>query len=486
MDREQALFSALSREENAKSVLLSLHLKQTQSIELISNALEHAARVYEEKKQLEENINLQEERMRAIESERITEKKKIEMQMRTQTAETHQFIRQLSQWENSKCLWMEEKRQLEQQVDSEVRIRKELEKEITELQSKEKERAKLEWKQTAKEFQSKEKKIIQTISCTQQRMQSLQGYMERVNAKLSAYGEQIERMKQDRAGRLDRYNVVDKEESHSDRDLLQLMEEKEARRLLQEECDTMRIENVILKTRNEELERTSSTLQESLKSIRERIQVQENVIKEYESSSCEGTKVIAMLQDALDEAFTSSNSMEKRADVMLREAEQRYLTEKDEMTGTLDRYKTRITQLEAEIEKTFQQKLLERLKSEKNVTNCIGNVMETDRQEPTDQHAAPTTSDYPFERTEIDKSNDTLRLPGEQIDPYRTENAEPPVCICSTCREEGFGFMVKCHKCKDPFHARCIKLAPSKKRSIVTFTCSRCRPPLRPEKMRKS
>ena len=102
MDREQALFSALSREENAKSVLLSLHLKQTQSIELISNALEHAARVYEEKKQLEENINLQEERMRAIESERITEKKKIEMQMRTQTAETHQFIRQLSQWENSK------------------------------------------------------------------------------------------------------------------------------------------------------------------------------------------------------------------------------------------------------------------------------------------------------------------------------------------------------------------------------------------------
>ena len=63
---------------------------------------------------------------------------------------------------------------MEQQVDSEVRIRKELEKEITELQSKEKERAKLEWKQTAKEFQSKEKKIIQTIV----RQRRLQFYQE--------------------------------------------------------------------------------------------------------------------------------------------------------------------------------------------------------------------------------------------------------------------------------------------------------------------
>ena len=63
---------------------------------------------------------------------------------------------------------------MEQHVDSEVKIRKELEKEIMELQSKEKEKAELEWKQTAKEFQSKEKKILQTIV----RQRRLQFYQE--------------------------------------------------------------------------------------------------------------------------------------------------------------------------------------------------------------------------------------------------------------------------------------------------------------------
>lgn len=265
------------------------------------------------------------------------------------------------------------------------------------------------------------------------------------------------------------------------------------RQRLQEQYDTTRVENDILKTRNDELERVTSILQQSLQSSLERSKIQEKLLQDYESSSSEGTKVISMLQDALDEAVESSNQAEKKADAMVREVEQRHQAEKEEMTNAINTHKSRIAQLEYESEKTFHEKLLERLTNEKNVTKRGGNEMEVPNdRKPTDRRAPPETSRSNWQPQHINlaESNESLHLSGEQqkkkTDTNRPDDDISHACICAACSEEAFGFMVKCHKCKDPFHARCIKLVPSKKRSIVTFTCTKCRPPLRPEKMRKS
>lgn len=265
------------------------------------------------------------------------------------------------------------------------------------------------------------------------------------------------------------------------------------RQRLQEQYDTTRVENDILKTRNDELERVTSILQQSLQSSLERSKIQEKLLQDYESSSSEGTKVISMLQDALDEAVESSNQAEKKADAMVREVEQRHQAEKEEMTNAINTHKSRIAQLEYESEKSFHEKLLERLTNEKNVTKRGGNEMEVPNdRKPTDRRAPPETSRSNWQPQHINlaESNESLHLSGEQqkkkTDTNRPDDDISHACICAACREEAFGFMVKCHKCKDPFHARCIKLVPSKKRSIVTFTCTKCRPPLRPEKMRKS
>lgn len=62
------------------------------------------------------------------------------------------------------------------------------------------------------------------------------------------------------------------------------------RQRLQEQYDTTRVENDILKTRNDELERVTSILQQSLQSSLERSKIQEKLLQDYESSSSEGTK----------------------------------------------------------------------------------------------------------------------------------------------------------------------------------------------------
>lgn len=56
--------------------------------------------------------------------------------------------------------------------------------------------------------------------------------------------------------------------------------------------------------------------------------------------------------------------------------------------------------------------------------------------------------------------------PKIQIRPART--------TCGSCGEKPFSFMVKCQKCKDPYHARCVKPPAGKRRLSHVFKCSAC------------
>lgn len=51
---------------------------------------------------------------------------------------------------------------------------------------------------------------------------------------------------------------------------------------------------------------------------------------------------------------------------------------------------------------------------------------------------------------------------------------QPATTICRSCGAKPFGFMVKCQKCKDPFHARCVKPPDGKRRVSHVFKCSAC------------
>jgi hypothetical protein len=69
----------------------------------------------------------------------------------------------------------------------------------------------------------------------------------------------------------------------------------------------------------------------------------------------------------------------------------------------------------------------------------------------------------------------------------RSRDITAQAILCRLCNEEPFGFMVRCQKCKDPFHAGCVKKTGTgaKKRLGHIFKCSNCAPH-RPTKVARS
>lgn len=66
----------------------------------------------------------------------------------------------------------------------------------------------------------------------------------------------------------------------------------------------------------------------------------------------------------------------------------------------------------------------------------------------------------------------------------RKEDSEHDRNDCRYCGDEPFGFMIKCHQCKDLYHAGCVNTATKngKRRVGQVFICSACAPQ-RPHKV---
>lgn len=77
-----------------------------------------------------------------------------------------------------------------------------------------------------------------------------------------------------------------------------------------------------------------------------------------------------------------------------------------------------------------------------------------------------------IEDDEDDKDSNPAEVRAMPVSPKI--RIRPARTTCGSCGEKPFSFMVKCQKCKDPFHARCVKPPAGKRRVSHVFKCSAC------------
>lgn len=280
----------------------------------------------------------------------------------------------------------------------------------------------------------------------------------------------------------------------------------------QQELADLVVEKAALQTRCTLLTTELQDAQAQIQQLAHTNKTQRALVTKYEQSALDGTDTIEHLQDSLVklcEQITHERLEHERA---LRHATERAHEHASKLQERLAQLQTRVDEFESRTEAAVVANVLERLETARRAQS--EEHASVSRDEGRASHAADASKTSRCASTE-DVESETSRMPAARIDraaepmddiediddvdgvsdddvvqpddalshgargpvaaaAQRVDARKAPGATCRSCGEEPFGFMVKCQKCKDPFHAGCVKPPDGKRRISHVFTCSSC------------
>ncbi|KAG9404748.1 hypothetical protein AC1031_004953 [Aphanomyces cochlioides] len=205
----------------------------------------------------------------------------------------------------------------------------------------------------------------------------------------------------------------------------------------------------------------------------ERLAKQQELVMKYQESSLCGTQTIDAMQLSI---ATLSAEFENERQTLLQQIE----TQAAAAMGVTTKHQVETEALQSKIldlERTIEDKdaqigrlkvAMEKLRSEKSPMLAQNKSPILATAEP--NQSVPTPP-LPVDLPPAPVSLTTIPTEAVAID---TVVVIPDVCLA--CREEPFGFMVRCQKCKQQFHAGCVRSKRQKTSRVgcYVFVCDQC------------
>jgi len=201
-----------------------------------------------------------------------------------------------------------------------------------------------------------------------------------------------------------------------------------------------------------------------------KLKAQEALVSKYEKSSHHGTQTIDSLQQSI---ATMSNEQHEEMQQLFEQIEaltkNQYALEiaHQEQVQSLH---SSISCLEVELEqkKHIMESLVSTQHIEADNPTHSGSHIDTDAADCAKNILSSSNIHGIVDTSIITSSSGVVSQHGTDITNIISD-------VCMYCKEEAFGFMVKCQKCKSQYHAGCVRSKRQKKhRAGHVFICPMC------------